>query len=233
MTDRLLDAATAAVDLDRFASFIANRHTVRTFLPRPIDPHLVNRLIDCARWAPNALNLQPTHFVVITDADRRRRLAHVLAQPHTAEAPVLIVFVADPDAAERNLEPMLAQELSAGTFDEDGATAERAKIRGLFQLDRPRWRRHLGKGRSATHLDARDWAVRQTLVSASVFILAANAAGLGAAPADRFDPAVVRDAIGSPRTCEPVIVVAIGWPLEPGRSTQRLPAPLVIHRDTW
>ncbi len=232
--ERLLAEAVAAVDLDRFERFIRSRHTIRTFLPHVVDPALIDRLIDCARWAPSALNLQPTQVVVVADPDQRRALATALAQPQASEAPAIIVFVADPDAAEHHLDEMLSTESSRGTLDADAIALERARIRALFRLERPRWARRLGGGASgAPAANPLAWAERQTVVLASVFILAANSAGLGAAPMDRFDARAVRRALAIPQPYQPVLAVAIGWPFEGDHPAGRSPIDRVIHRDRW
>ncbi len=232
--ERMLADAIAAVDLDRFERFIRSRHTIRTFLPHAVDPALIDRLIACARWAPSALNLQPTHVVVVADPDQRRALAAALAQPQADEAPALIVFVADPDAAEHHLDEMLATESARGTLDADAIALERARISALFRLQRPRWARSLGGGATGTPAaNPRAWAERQTVVMASVFILAANSAGLGAAPMDRFDARAVRRALAIPRPYQPVLAVAIGWPFESSHPASRSPVERVCHRDRW
>jgi nitroreductase len=62
---------------------------------------LIERVMDAARWAPSAVNMQPWQFVVLTDPERRRALAKstgiagVVLQSHVAEAPVLIALCGD------------------------------------------------------------------------------------------------------------------------------------------
>ena len=53
----------------------------RDFLPAPVPEDVLADILDVARWTGSAGNRQPWTFVVITDADTRRRLeigrAHV------------------------------------------------------------------------------------------------------------------------------------------------------------
>jgi nitroreductase len=80
---------------------------VRSYRPTPIDPAVVDRILDAARGAPSAGFSQGVELVVVTSEVGRRRLA---AAAHEAEflargfdpwlsvAPVHIVIACDPDA---------------------------------------------------------------------------------------------------------------------------------------
>ena len=51
---------------------ILRRRTIRRFKPLAVDRSLLERLVDAARLAPSAANLQPLEFIVVDDADVRR-----------------------------------------------------------------------------------------------------------------------------------------------------------------
>ena len=56
----------------------------------------VERLIEAARWAPSAGNIQPWAFVVVKDVETKRKLSSAaLNQTLIQEAPVVIVVCAD------------------------------------------------------------------------------------------------------------------------------------------
>ncbi|MCM8781557.1 MAG: nitroreductase family protein [Candidatus Omnitrophica bacterium] len=46
---------------------LKNRRSIRSFSQKLIPRNLIEELIDCARLAPTARNLQPWEFVVVTD----------------------------------------------------------------------------------------------------------------------------------------------------------------------
>ncbi len=77
------------------------RRSVRRYRPDPVPRELIERVLDAARWAPSAVNMQPWQFVVVTGVERRRALAKstgvvgVVLQSHVAEAPVLIALCGD------------------------------------------------------------------------------------------------------------------------------------------
>lgn len=74
-----------------FSDVIRTRRSVRSYSEAPLDDALIDRILEAARVAPSAVNNQPWHFIVVRDADRRRKLAEFAAgQMFIAEAPVVI-----------------------------------------------------------------------------------------------------------------------------------------------
>ncbi len=77
---------------------IRQRRSIRTYLDKPVEREKVLRLLEAARIAPSAKNLQEWRFIVVTDAERRRLLAqNANTRPFVAEAPVVIVACAEHD----------------------------------------------------------------------------------------------------------------------------------------
>jgi len=54
---------------------IAMRRSVRAYLPQPIHARVMQRMKQALRSAPSACNIQPWHFVFVTDEDLRQRMA--------------------------------------------------------------------------------------------------------------------------------------------------------------
>ena len=72
------------------------RRSTRGFTSEEVSDREVERLIEAARWAPSAGNIQPWHFVVVRRAEIKRKLAEAaLDQYFIQEAPVVIVVCAD------------------------------------------------------------------------------------------------------------------------------------------
>jgi nitroreductase len=46
---------------------IETRHSVRAFQDRPVDPKIINQILDVARYAPSAVNTQPWHVAVLQE----------------------------------------------------------------------------------------------------------------------------------------------------------------------
>jgi len=75
---------------------IKGRRSIRRFTPEDVDDETLLKVLDAARWAPSAGNLQPWNFIVVRSPERKRRLAEAaLGQQFIAEAPVDIVVCAD------------------------------------------------------------------------------------------------------------------------------------------
>lgn len=74
---------------------IKTRRSVRAYEDRPVADELLERLLEAARWAPSASNLQPWKLVVVRDAGRRRDLAVAARQQlFISQAPVVLAAVA-------------------------------------------------------------------------------------------------------------------------------------------
>ena len=54
---------------------LIGRRTVRRFLDSPVPRDIVEKLIDAARWAPSACNLQLWEFIVVDDPELRDAIA--------------------------------------------------------------------------------------------------------------------------------------------------------------
>jgi len=81
--------------LDVFEA-IKKRRSIRAFEKDAVSPECVNRLVDAARWAPSAGNIQPWEFVVVRRRETKRKLAEASGgQSFVEEAPVVIVVCAD------------------------------------------------------------------------------------------------------------------------------------------
>lgn len=75
---------------------IKQRRSIRAYTRENVSEEEVEKLIDAARWAPSAGNIQPWEFVIIRDAEVKRKLAMAaLNQTFIEEAPVVIVVCAD------------------------------------------------------------------------------------------------------------------------------------------
>jgi nitroreductase len=75
---------------------IKGRRSVRAFKQRDVPEKTVEKLIDAARHAPSAGNIQPWEFVVVRNLGVKRKLARAaLNQAFVEEAPVVIVVCAN------------------------------------------------------------------------------------------------------------------------------------------
>jgi nitroreductase len=57
-----------------FREEMARRRTVRRFAPDPVPLALIEECLRTAGTAPSGANMQPWHFAVVTDAERKRQI---------------------------------------------------------------------------------------------------------------------------------------------------------------
>jgi nitroreductase len=81
---------------------IKGRRSIRAYKAVDVPEETVEKLIDAARWAPSAGNIQPWEFIVVRNPEIKRRLAAAaLGQSFIEEAPVVIVVCADEERSAR------------------------------------------------------------------------------------------------------------------------------------
>jgi len=98
---------------------------VRSFKPQPVEESKLKRIFEAANMAPSAGNLQAYQVQVVRDQAKRKALAKAAHdQGFIAEAPVCLVFCADPNR-------------SAATYDKRGSelySVQDATIAGAFAM---------------------------------------------------------------------------------------------------
>lgn len=81
---------------------ITSRASVTRYRDEGIDRSRVARLLEAARWAPSAGNMQIAEYLIVQDDEKLEKLAeYAQNQPHVREAPLAIVILADMEKAER------------------------------------------------------------------------------------------------------------------------------------
>ncbi|OGF48195.1 MAG: hypothetical protein A2452_04050 [Candidatus Firestonebacteria bacterium RIFOXYC2_FULL_39_67] len=79
-----------------FTDLIKKRKSIRKYdLTKPVSEELVAKLLDAARIAPSACNLQPWHFIVIKDSKVKEKLKEAYGREWFYTAPVIIVGCVD------------------------------------------------------------------------------------------------------------------------------------------
>lgn len=73
---------------------IKKRRSIRAFTEKPVSKQTIIKLIDCARFAPTARNIQPWQFIVVSDVKMRRKIATLAPNGiFIKDAPVCIVII--------------------------------------------------------------------------------------------------------------------------------------------
>ncbi|MBS7654575.1 nitroreductase family protein [Candidatus Bathyarchaeota archaeon] len=81
--------------LDIFNLF-KSRRSIRSFTSEDITNEDLEKILEAARWAPSAGNIQPWEFIIIRKPETKREIAKAaLNQTFIEEAPVVIVVCAN------------------------------------------------------------------------------------------------------------------------------------------
>jgi nitroreductase len=192
-----------------FTEVVRRRRMVRNYASLPVDPDALDRIIDAGLRAPSAGFTQGQSFVVVTDADRRSRIAELAGEPEyvargfdpwVSRAPVHIaVCVSEAAYHDRYREP--------DKTDESGQEM--------------------------------DWPVPYWWVDAGAslmaILLAAVNEGLAAGFLGSQSFEGLSELLELPEEVTPIGVVTIGHPAPDRRSSSlaRGRRPGTVHRERW
>ena len=81
---------------------IQKRRSIRAYDSKPVPKAVLEKILESARLAPSASNLQPWHFLVVTDTRKREKLAKGrMFAGFLEESPVVIVGCGDQKASPK------------------------------------------------------------------------------------------------------------------------------------
>ncbi|MFE9635741.1 nitroreductase family protein [Streptomyces sp. NPDC006463] len=197
------------------AEAIRTRRTVRHYLPDPIPQSMLDELLDLAVEAPTSWNLQDRSIVAVSGDEGRAGLAWATGgQPQPQEAPVVLVFVAEPQAWREDHGDVYEQARRSGAWNDEFIAGFSAASQA-FQEDLDR--RGL----------LREYAVKDAVIAASFVMLAATGMGLATSPMNGWDEAKVKKVIGIADRDDLAValLVSVGYPAQerphPGRRPRR------------
>jgi 5,6-dimethylbenzimidazole synthase len=195
---------------------IAERRDMRHFLPDPVPPETLARLLQAAHLAPSVGYMQPWRFIRITEPVLRQKIHALVEDERVATANAL---------AEREDEFM---RLKVEGILDCGELLVVALMDGR--------EKHVFGRRTLPHMD---------LASASCAIqnlwLAARAEGLGMGWVSMFDPARLAALLEMPEGAEPMAVLCLGYVegfyprpmLEMENWAERIPLETLVFENRW
>ncbi|MEM3506303.1 MAG: nitroreductase family protein [Candidatus Bathyarchaeia archaeon] len=83
---------------------IKTRRSIRKYKPIMVEKEKLFKVLEAGRLAPSAVNKQPWHFIVVTDAKIKNELRKAYDKTWFVEAPVIIVACADPNEAWKRVD---------------------------------------------------------------------------------------------------------------------------------
>ncbi|MEJ2599818.1 MAG: nitroreductase family protein [Anaerolineales bacterium] len=194
-----------------FVTLMHKRRMVRSFLDQPIDPAMIERILDLARRAPSAGYTQGQSFVVVQDEAKRKSIAALAHEEEyvqggyghfISQAPVLVIPCTSEAAYHRRYQ-------EADKILEDGSEI-------VWPV--PFWYMDIG-------------------ASIMALLLAVVDEGLGAAFVGVHDLQALRRLLEIPQEVTPMGAIAVGHPAVDKRSTSlkrgRKPLESVVHWNKW
>lgn len=81
-----------------FVDLISSRHSVRAFKDKPVSEDKINSIIDAIMKCPSAGNLQSYQIFIVSKKSQKKRLVEAAhGQEYINQAPVVMIFCADPN----------------------------------------------------------------------------------------------------------------------------------------
>lgn len=173
------------------------RRSIRTFTDEPLTVGQVDAIIEAARRAPSAINLQPTRVLVVTEPDDLEAVrSAAYGTGACMSAPCILVCMAD---------------LTADSHLGDRVT-ELTESKALEPLDMTSLQS--GAGRPFQLKIGRDVALLNCAVATAHMDLEAVALGLGACWVHHADFDQIAEYFGVPDSMEIVTLLPVGHPAE-------------------
>ncbi|MBI2765853.1 MAG: nitroreductase family protein [Chloroflexi bacterium] len=198
---------------------IGTQRAMRRLKPDPVPEEHIKKMIWAATRAPNGGNVQPWRFLVITDAEKKKRLHEIyLAEWNKYKA-------------EREAAPP-----PPNTSAEDAKKANATTSSGQYLAD------HLSEVPVIIIPCGFLLAVNTGIASGSSIypaiqnlMLAARALGLGTAltTLHRHNEGAVRELLGIPENAHTAAMIPVGWPMGRFGAGPRLPVEAVTYWDQW
>lgn len=190
---------------------ILQRRSIKTFESTPIGPDILKELLTLTVAAPSSYNLQDWRIVLIQDETQKAAIAEAcFGQQQPIQAPMTVVFAADPNAWKKDLNPIYEQGVAKGVWTPE--TVE------YFKSAIPKFQASLGDR-------TREYAVKDAMIAATHFVLAAESLGLSTCFMNGWSEEKVKAVLGMDDDPDMAIavIVPIGYAAELRGNPGRLP----------
>jgi nitroreductase len=198
---------------------LLERRNTNHFTDEPVPDEILDAILKLGAQAPSGYNLQPWRFVVVRDAENRKRLqAAAFNQPKVAEAPVVIIALGMKEEWKESADEVFSEgaERGAGSVD----TWKQAKEGAIQFLT--------GMQEMAV------WVNRHTMIAVTTMMLVAEAYGFDTAPMEGFNAAAVKTEFDIPEEAEVVALLAIGRGAPPEKAHPgRFPLDRIVYSERY
>ena len=181
---------------------LLGRRATNHFTSEEVPEEYLDAILQLGAQAPSGYNLQPWRFIVVRDAENRKRLQQVaFGQPKVGEAPVIVIAFGMKEEWKELAGEVFQEGAERGAGNP--ATVEQYKQGALKFL---------------SGFDPALWVNRHTMIAFTTMMLVAEAYGFDTAPMEGFDAAGVKREFGLPEEAEVVSLLAIGRAAPPEKA---------------
>ena len=209
------------------AEAIQQRRSIRSFKSDPVPQDMIVQMLEAARLAPSGSNRQPWRFVVVTDAEEKKRLRQVcLDQTFIEEAAVVFVACADLSAYSKESSQRRTQE-----FIDFGVQMSGQFAQALSRFNDPAYRKLMESMPEVDPQTVIAPATANAYIAVEHLVLMATALGLGSCWVGAItDYAAVKTLLGIPDNVVVVALVAVGYPTAVPSPRPRIPLEDILLR---
>lgn len=201
-----------------FLNVIAERRSVRKFMPDAVPEETIRALLEAARLAPSGGNCQPWRFVVVTSPECKKRLAKAVPQRFATQAPLVIAVCVDMSA-------LTGEYLKQRTEELFKARSFFAPPTGKFDPDDYANKRSTGPALDRAYLNL------NAAIAIDHLTLRATDLGLGTCWVMQFDPQQVKEILSLDERYEPLVLLPVGFPDQSPKARPRLALTDVLLKE--
>jgi len=177
---------------------LQNRRSIRKFKPDPVPDSAVDELLEAARLAPSASNLQPWRFVVVKSDEMKEKLAAVTPYKFAVRAPVVFVCGVDLSVTEQKND-RVRELLETGAFTD-------------VEMERPDPKKY--QNSPGDMLSAGGYLAINAGIAVEHIVLRAADLGLGTCWVGRFDTKRAREILELDESIQLVALLPVGYPAQ-------------------
>ncbi len=196
---------------------VLSYHPVRTFEKREVPEDKLLKILSLAPRAPSEWGVPPWRWLILRQRDQREKVfACTTGSPAILSAPLVLV------ACANTREWIEAKDTFKGRVEAGRMTQDEYE-EAIAELDR--------LCGDADGRGAREFALRNTMMALTAFMLVAQGEGLATGPMGGFDEERLKTAFELPAEWVVAAVCALGYPDEEFDRTLRKPLGDIVHWD--
>jgi len=178
-------------------TIVKERRSAMKFRPEvTISEEELEEIFNLVKFAPSAFNLQHTHYLVVNDPDRIKALYEATDQQYKILTASAVIVVLGDQQAYKNAAPIHEGLLHLGVIDQQEFDMTVESVHAFYEKGGERF--------------MREEAIRNSNLSAMLFMLIAKDKGWDTCPMNSFNEAALKEALNIPDKYVPSLLISLG-----------------------